>query len=81
MNTVMGCLPVSSRFVTIRLRAVPFNITIVQAYVPTSDYGDNKIEEFCDHLQNAVDQTPKNDILVLQGDWNAKVGKDACENW
>ena len=26
-------------------------------------------------------QTPKNDILVVQGDWNAKVGKDACENW
>ena len=21
------------------------------------------------------------DILVVQGDWNAKVGKDAYENW
>ena len=37
--------------VTIRLRAVPFNITIVQAYAPTSDY-DNKIERFYDQLQN-----------------------------
>ena len=36
VNTVMGCLPVFSRFITIRLRAVPFNITIVQAYAPTS---------------------------------------------
>uniref|UniRef100_UPI003AF96A6D hypothetical protein n=1 Tax=Thiolapillus sp. TaxID=2017437 RepID=UPI003AF96A6D len=26
VNTVMGCRPVSSRFITIRLRAVPFNI-------------------------------------------------------
>ena len=40
---VMGCLPVSSRLITIHLRAVPFNITIVQAYTPTSDYDDNKI--------------------------------------
>ena len=37
VNTVMGCRPVSSRLIAIRLRAVPLNITIVQAYAPTSD--------------------------------------------
>ena len=63
------------------LRAVPLNITIVQVYAPTSDYDDNKIEELHDQLQNVIDQTPKKDILVVLGDWNAKVGKDACENW
>ena len=72
------CRPVSSRLITIRLRAAPFNITIVQAYVPTSDYDDNKIEKFYDQLQNVIDQTPKKDILVVQEDWNAKVGRDAC---
>ncbi|WP_419587757.1 hypothetical protein, partial [Thiolapillus sp.] len=81
VNTVMGCRPVSSRLITIRLRAVPFNITIVQAYAQTSDYDDNKMEEFYDQLQNVIDQTPKKDILVVQGDWNAKVGRDACGNW
>ena len=25
--------------------------------------------------------TPKKDILVVQGDWNAKVGKDAQADW
>ena len=44
VNTVMGCRPVSSRLITIRLRAVPFNITIVQAHAPTSDYDDNKFD-------------------------------------
>ena len=49
VNTVVGCCPVSSRLITIRLRAVPFNITIVQAYAPTSDYDDNEIEKkICD---------------------------------
>ena len=76
----MGCRPVSSRLITIRLRAVPFNITIVQAYAPTSDYDDNGIEEFYDQQQNVIDQTP-NVILVVQGDWNAEVGRDACGNW
>ena len=39
------------------------------------------IEKFNDQLQNVTDQTLKKDILVVQGDWNAKVDKDACENW
>ena len=76
----MGCHPVSSGLITIRLRAVPFNITIVQVYTQTSDYDNNETEEFYDQLQNVIDQTSKKDILVVQGDWNAKVGKDACEN-
>ena len=45
VNTVMGCRPVSSRLITIRLRAVPFNITIVQVHAPTSDYDGNEREE------------------------------------
>ena len=40
-----------------------------------------KLEEFYDQLQNVIDQTPKKDILVVQGDWNAKVGRDACGKW
>ena len=64
VNTVMGCHPVSSKLITIRLRAVPFNITIVQAYAPTSDY-DNKIEEFYYQRQNVIDQTPKTDFWSL----------------
>ena len=79
MNTVLGYRPVFSRLITIRLRAVPFNITIVQAYAPTSDHDDNKIE-FYDQLQNVIDQTPTKDIFVVQGHWNAKVGKDAFGN-
>ena len=81
VNTVMECRPVSRRLITIRLRAVPFNITIVQVYATTSDYDDNKIEEFYGQLQRVIDQTPMKDILVVQGDWNAKVGRDACGNW
>ena len=59
------------------MRAVPFNIT---AYTPALDYDDNEIEKLQDQLQNVIDKTPK-DILVVQGDWNAKVGKDANGFW
>ena len=66
---------------TVRLRASPFNITIIQVYAPTSSYDDSKVDEFCRELQSLVDQTPKQDILVVQGDSNAKVGDDAQEDW
>ena len=64
-----------------RLRASPFNITIIQVYAPTSSYEDSDVDEFYRELQSLVDQTPKQDILVVQGDWNAKVGEDAQEDW
>ena len=50
-------------------------------YARTSDYDDTEKEEFYDQLQNVIDQTPKNGILAVQGDWNAKVGREACGNW
>ena len=50
-------------------------------YAPTSDYDDNEIEKSYAQLQNAIDQTPKKDILVVQGDWNVKVGRDSCAKW
>ena len=65
----------------IRLRASPFNNTIIQAYAPTSDYDGDAVEDFYDHLQEILDQSPKKDILVVLGDWNAKVGEDAFKNW
>ena len=34
VNTVMGCHPVSSRLITIHLRASPFNITIIIPVYP-----------------------------------------------
>ena len=72
MNTVMGCRPVSSRLITIRLRAVPFKITIVPVYAPMSEHDNNEIEELHDQLHNVIDQTPKKDTLVVQGGWNVR---------
>ena len=71
MNTVVGCRPVSSRLITIHLRAVPFKVTVVQTYAQASDYDDDETEEFNDQLQNIIDKTPKKNIPVVQGDWNA----------
>ena len=77
----MGCQPVSSRLITIRLKASSFNITIIQAYAPTTGYDHDDIEDFYDQLQEVIDQAPKKDIVVVQGDWNANIIEGASKNW
>ena len=77
----MTCCPISSRLITIRLRASLFHITIIQAYAPASNYSDDDVEYFYEELQKVLDKTPKKDILVVQGDWNAKIGEEACKDW
>ena len=46
VKSVIGCRPISSRLMTVRLRKSPFNITIIQAYAPTSSYDDSEVGEF-----------------------------------
>ena len=77
VGAVLGCQPVSSRLISIRLRAAPFTITLIQVYAPTSVHDDSEVDHFYQQFQETIDQTPKKDILVVQGDWNAKVEKDA----
>ena len=80
VSAVLGCRSVSSRLISIRLRAAPFNVTIIQVYAPASGHDDNEVDNFYRQLQEIIDQTPKKDILVVQGDWKANIGRDAQED-
>ena len=80
-SSVMSCQPISSRIITMRLRASPLNVSIIQAYAPTSDSSDEAIEDFYSQLQEVLAKVPKKDFLIVQGDWNAKIGADAHKDW
>ena len=80
-NSVMSCQPISSRIITMRLKASPLNLSIIQAYAPTSDYSDEAIEDLYSQLQDVLGKVPKKDFLIVQGDWNAKIGADAHRDW
>ena len=47
---------------------------MIQAYAPTSDAEEAEVEWFYEDLQDLLELTPKNDVLFMIGDWNAKVG-------
>lgn len=74
--SVIECTPVSSRFITMRLSAQPFNISIIQVYAPTAASTEDEIDDFYEQLEDLIEKVPTNDYLILQGDFNAKVGTD-----
>ena len=52
----------------------PFNITVIQVYDPTSNPEEAEVEQFYENLQDLLKLIPKNDVLSIIGNWNAKVG-------
>ena len=52
----------------------PFNITVIQVYVKTSNAEEAEVEWFYEDLQDLLELTPKKDVLSIIGDGNANVG-------
>ena len=60
--------------ISVRLQGKPFNITVIQVYVLTSNAEEAEVERFYEDLQDLLELTPKKEVLFTIGDWNAKVG-------
>ena len=60
--------------ISVHFQGKPFNITVIQAYAPTSNGEEAEVEQFYEDLKDLLELTPKNDVLFIIGDWNAKVG-------
>ena len=73
-NAVLRCNLKNNRMISIRFQGKPFNITVIQAYAPTSHTEEAEAEWFYEALQDLLELTPRKDVLFIIGDWNAKVG-------
>ena len=60
--------------ISVRFQGKPFNITVIQAYAPTSSTEETEVEWVYENLQGLLEITSKTDVLFIIGDWNAKVG-------
>ena len=47
---------------------------MIELCAPTSNSEEAEVEWFYEDLQDALELTPKKDVLFTIGDWNAKVG-------
>ena len=60
--------------ISILFQGKPFNITVIQAYAPTSNAEEAEVKWVYEDLQDLLELTPQKDILFITGDWNKKLG-------
>ena len=72
-NAVLGCNLKNDRMISVRFQGKPFNITVSQAYAPTSNTEEAEVERFYEDLQDLLELTPEKHVLFIIGNWNAKV--------
>ena len=74
-NAVLGCNLKNNRMISIRFQGKPFNITVIQVYVPTISAEEAEVDQFYEHLQDPLELIQKKKkVLFIIGDQKAKVG-------
>ena len=59
--------------ISVNFQGKLFNITVIQVYALTSNAEEAEVEWFYKDLQDLLELSPKKDVLIIIGDWNAKV--------
>ena len=59
--------------ISVHLQGKPFNVTVIQVYVSTSNTEEAEVEWFYEDLQDLLKLTHEKDVLFIIGDWSAKV--------
>ena len=67
-NAVLGCNLKNDRMISVHFQRRPFNITMIQAYAPTSNPEEAKVEWFYEDIKDLLELTPKKDALFIIGD-------------
>jgi len=68
----------SDRLIVLRVRlSAKRHATLISAYAPTMSYSHEAKESFYEELANATRAVPRNDKLILLGDFNARVRRDS----
>ena len=58
-NAVLGCSLKKDKMNFVRFQGKPFNVTVIQVYVLTSNAEEAEVEQFYEDLQDFLELTPK----------------------
>lgn len=75
-RALMEWKPISDRIIVARFRSKLRNTTVIQCYSPTEAADEADKDRFYEQLQATIVGTHRNDIKLILGDFNAKVGND-----
>ncbi|CAF1120971.1 unnamed protein product [Didymodactylos carnosus] len=78
-KALIGYNTISSRIISARFDAAPFKMTAIHVYASTSASSEEDIEAFYNDIEKVITKTDKKDIIILTGDWNAKIGSENAD--
>ena len=76
-KSLKGYWPISDRVIAAKFQWTPFDFFVIQIYAPTTASEGEKVHEFYGEINCALKQCKSRDMLIVMGDFNAKVGKGA----
>ena len=74
-KSVIGYWTISDQVIIIKLKYKPVDINLIQVYAPTSESSVEDLEESYGILDSAVKLCKNNEIKIIMGDLNTKVGR------
>ena len=70
--------PVSENILRMQLKSHTGHVSVIAVYTPTNEAGnEEETKKFYQSLQECVSKIPKRDMLLVMGDFNARVGNDS----
>ena len=71
-NAELGCNLKNYRMISVHFQGKPFNITVIQVYLLTSNAEEAEVEWLYEDIQDLLEITPPKDVLFIIGVWNEK---------
>ena len=75
-HLVTNFTAINERLCVLRLKGRFFNYSLINIHAPTNDSEEEAKDEFYEQLERAYSACPKNDVKLVMGDANAKVGRE-----
>ena len=70
---VIGYWVISDRVLLVRIKGNPFNICLIQVYVPTAQHEEDEMDKFYREVQSAKDQCKQHEMISH--------GRFECKSW
>ena len=65
----------SDRMITVKVKAEPVDLFIIQVYMPTSTHDEEEVDVMYEKIEEILAKQKGTDHVVLMGDWNAVIGQ------